>query len=417
MNQPNYKRTKHTCYFTYVAMSSVFTLPPLLFVTFHKMYDISYTLLGTLVLINFCTQLCIDLIFSFFSNYFNIKKTIRLMPLLTSLGLFIYGIVPMIAPEIAYLGLAVGTVIFSVSAGLSECLLSPTVAALPSKTPERDMSILHSLYAYGVLLVVIVSTLYLTFVGTEYWMYLAMFWAALPLISCLGFCTSPIPDYDVANRSAEKKAGKRNTAFLLFIACIFFGSAAENAMTNWVSSYVESVLDLDKIWGDILGMALFAVLLGLARSLYAKYGKNIARVLMLGMVGAAACYLTTAFSSNLIISLIACVFTGFCTSMLWPGSLIYMEEKFPGPGVAAYALMAAGGDLGASVTPQLLGFITDKAAAAQWAKELGNTTALTPEQIGMKAGMLTAAIFPTIGIVILLIMKKRFKKPAEIRLK
>ena len=145
MSQPNYKRTKHSCYYTYVAMSSIFSLPPLLFVTFHDSYDISYTRLGTLVLINFCTQLAIDLIFSFFSKYFNIRYTLRVMPLLTSLGMFVYALVPMLAPDMAYLGLAVGTVLFSVSAGLSEVLLSPTVAALPSDTPERDMSLLHSL--------------------------------------------------------------------------------------------------------------------------------------------------------------------------------------------------------------------------------------------------------------------------------
>ena len=57
MEKFNYRRTKLTCYFTYLAMSSVFSLPPLLFATFREMYGISYTLLGTLVLVNFCTQL------------------------------------------------------------------------------------------------------------------------------------------------------------------------------------------------------------------------------------------------------------------------------------------------------------------------------------------------------------------------
>lgn len=51
----SFKRTKFACFYTYVAMSSVFTLPPLLFVTFRETYGISYTLLGTLVLTNFCT--------------------------------------------------------------------------------------------------------------------------------------------------------------------------------------------------------------------------------------------------------------------------------------------------------------------------------------------------------------------------
>lgn len=44
-------------------MSSIFSLPPLLFVTLREAYGISYTLLGTLVLTNFCTQLIVDLIF------------------------------------------------------------------------------------------------------------------------------------------------------------------------------------------------------------------------------------------------------------------------------------------------------------------------------------------------------------------
>lgn len=68
MNSNHYKRTKISCYYTYLAMSSVFSLPPLLFITFREMYGISYTLLGTLVSVNFCTQLAVDLIFSFLQS-------------------------------------------------------------------------------------------------------------------------------------------------------------------------------------------------------------------------------------------------------------------------------------------------------------------------------------------------------------
>ena len=76
---PNaYTRTKRACYFAYLAMSSVFSLPALLFVTFREMYGISYTLLGTLVLVNFCTQLGIDLVFTFFTKRFKNKKTISI---------------------------------------------------------------------------------------------------------------------------------------------------------------------------------------------------------------------------------------------------------------------------------------------------------------------------------------------------
>ena len=57
MSQNPFKRTKLACYAAYFTMSTISTLPPLLFVTLREMYGVSYTLLGTLVLINFCTQL------------------------------------------------------------------------------------------------------------------------------------------------------------------------------------------------------------------------------------------------------------------------------------------------------------------------------------------------------------------------
>lgn len=406
----NYKRTKYACYYSYLSMSSVFCLPPLLFMTFQDMYGISYTLLGTLVLVNFCTQLTVDLIFSFFPRIFNIRKTVIAMPLITSAGMLIYSIVPSVFPEYAYAGFVIGTVVFSVSAGLSEVLLSPVIAAIPSEHPDKDMSLLHSLYAWGVVSVVVLSTIFLSIFGTENWMYLTLFFAIIPILASYMFATSSIPPMNVTQSIASKGDKNRNKTLLLCVMCIFLGSAAENTMSNWVSSYMESALQIPKSIGDIFGMALFAVLLGLGRTLYAKYGKNITNTLILGMAGSVVCYLTAGLSGNVIFSFIACVLTGCCTSMLWPGTLIMMEEKIPNPGVVAYALMAAGGDFGASVAPQLMGIVVDTVSESNLAMQLGETLALTPEQLGMKAGMLVAAVFPLIGVVLLLYIKKASSK-------
>ena len=409
MDKSNYRRTKFTCYFTYLAMSSVFSLPPLLFATFRELYGISYTLLGTLVLINFCTQLGIDLIFSFFSKYFNIHKTIRLMPLLTAVGLCTYALIPTLFPNYAYVGLVVGTVMFSVAAGLGEVLISPTVAALPSDTPEKDMSTLHSLYGYGLVSVVLISTVCLQFIGNEYWMYLTFFWAALPVIASILLMTCKLPSMDIEHGKSEKINSKhRTTGLALCMMCIFLGACAENTMSNWISVYTENVLHMPKVWGDIFGMCLFAVLLALTRTAYAKYGKNIFKVLCLSMAGSVVCYLMVSFSQNDILSLLACIALGICTSMLWPGTLIFMEEKVPMVGVAAYALMAAGGDLGASVAPQTLGIIVDNISLTQWAQNLGNTLSLSAEEIGFKVGMLIAAAFPILGLILLAYMRKHF---------
>lgn len=410
----NYKLTKYTCYYTYLSMASIFGLPPLLFVTFREMYGISYTLLGTLVLINFCTQLVIDLIFSFFTKYFNIHKTVKLMPLITATGLLVYAIVPMLFPNIAYLGIVMGTIICSIAAGLCEVLLSPIIAALPSDNPERDMSNLHSLYAYGVVFVVLLSTAYFKIFGTHNWAWLVIALSVLPVISSILYCIAPMPQMSLTGNSTKSTAHKRSFGLILCIVCIFLGSAAENTMTNWISGYMEKALNISKTVGDILGLTLFAILLGMGRTLYGKYGKSIMSILFIGMAGSAVCYLTAGFCTIPVIAMLACILNGLFTSMLWPGTLILMEEKISVPGVAAYALMAAGGDFGGSVAPQLLGIVVDTVAASPTAEKLSLTLSLTTEQIGMKAGMLTTALFPIIGFALLVFMKKYFKRNTKI---
>ena len=76
------------------------------------------------------------------------------------------------------------------------------------------------------------------------------------------------------------------------------------------------------------------------------------------------------------------------------------------------AFMAAGGDLGASVAPQAIGIVVDNVAVTDWANTVGSALSLSPEQVGFKAGMLTATIFPALGVIILLCMKTFFKKSA-----
>lgn len=412
---PDYSRTRRACYFSYIAAAPIFCLPAMLFVTFQQMYDIPYTLLGALVALNFCTQLGVDLLFSFFPQHFNVKLTIRTMPLLTSLGLLIYALIPTLWPSHAYAGLLAGTLLFSIASGLGEALISPTIAALPSDNPDRDMSKLHSLYGWGVFGSVVVTTAFFYLFGTQHWMYLTLLFAILPLISSLLYCISPIPELGSSHGSeASAVTKRRRVGILLCVCCIFLGSAAENTMTNWISSYMEISLGIPKTFCDIVGLALFALLLAGVRSVYAKWGKSIWRVMMFGMIGAAVCYFVAGVTPNAGVALAACVLTGCCTSMLWPGTLILMEENMPRLGVAAYALMAAGGDFGASVAPALMGVITDAVKASDWGLHMTQTLGLaSSDQLGMKVGMLASVAFPVLGAGLLLIMRRYFKQKTE----
>lgn len=412
-----FKRVKYACYATNVSMSVVANLSPVLFLTFHELYGISYTLLGLLVLINFFTQLIVDLIFSFFSHKFNISAAVKITPVLTTLGLVVYALWPFFFPASVYAGLVLGTVIFSLSSGFCEVLISPVIAAIPAKDPDREMSKLHSIYAWGVVGVILVATLFLLLFGKESWQWLALLCTLIPVTAAALFFGAKLPHLDTPERVSGALALFKNKQVLLCVAAIFCGGAAECTMGQWCSGYLEAAMGIPKIWGDIFGVALFSVMLGLGRSLYAKRGKNPERVLLAGGIGAAACYLIAALSGIPLIGLLACAFTGFCVSMLWPGSLIVASSRVTTGGVFIYAMMAAGGDMGAAVGPQLVGIITDAAAANTACASLAASLGLAPEQLGMKLGMLVGMLFPLVGIIVyarLLKTKQRFSPSTQV---
>ncbi len=404
------KRLRFACYTSNISMSVVATLSPLLFLTFRKEYGISYSLLGLLVLINFVTQLLIDLAFSFFSQKFNIPKTVKLMPMLTVIGLLIYAVWPFFFPESVYAGLVMGTIVFSAASGLGEVLISPVIAALPSDDPDREMSKLHSVYAWGVVGVVVFSTVFLLVFKNENWQWLAMLLSLIPLCSFILFSKAEIPFMETPEKTSGALSLLKNKGLWLSVALIFLGGASECTMAQWISGYLEKAIGIDKVWGDIFGVALFSAMLGFGRTLYAKKGKNIEKVLLFCFCGAACCYLIAAVSDSVIVGLAACAFTGFCVSMLWPGNLVVATDRFPKGGVFVFALMAAGGDLGASVGPQLIGVITDAAIVNEKAASMAQSMGLMPEQLGMKLGMLVGILFPLCAIPLCFVLIKTRRK-------
>ena len=398
-------RLKFACYTSNLSMSIASNLTPLLFISFRSLYGISYARLGLLVLINFLTQLVVDLAFSFFARKFNIPLTVRLMPVLAATGLVLFALAPSLFADCVYLGLALGTVVFSLSCGLGEVLISPIIAALPSKNPDREMSRLHSVYAWGTVGVVILTTVFLLVFKAQNWQWLPILFALVPTLSAILYAGAEIPSI----QTPERECGASrlfNRQVILCVLAIFLGGATECTMAQWASGYIERGLGIDKLWGDIGGVAVFAAMLGIGRTLYAKIGKNAARVLWLGAISASACYLLAVFSPFAWLGLVACALTGFCVSMLWPGSLIVMAERIPRADVVIYALMAAGGDLGASFGSQMVGVATDASMTSANLALLAEKSGLSVEQLGMKTGLLVGAVFPILATILYTYMCK-----------
>jgi len=72
--------------------------------------------------------------------------------------------------------------------------------------------------------------------------------------------------------------------------------------------------------------------------------------------------------------------------------------------------MASGGDFGASIAPMSLGVVVDKVSESAWGINMADILAVNPEQLGLKVGMLCASVFPIVGTLLLIYMKRYFKK-------
>ena len=90
-----------------------------------------------------------------------------------------YGILPFVLP--AFSGLLISAILCAVGGGLDEVIISPVMEAIPGDAKSSDMSLLHSFYSWGQVLVVVGSTLFFSLAGIENWRFVAYIWAIIPL--------------------------------------------------------------------------------------------------------------------------------------------------------------------------------------------------------------------------------------------
>jgi len=181
------------------------------------------------------------------------------------------------------------------------------------------------------------------------------------------------------------------------------GGAAELSMSQWASLFAERGLGVPKIVGDLFGPCLFACTMGIGRTLYGIYGEkiNIEAALLACGVFTVICYLITAFVPIASIALIGCAMCGFGVSLMWPGMLSYTSQKYNySAGPVLFSMLALGGDLGCSLGPWLTGRVSD-----MYLDGLQNITPAAESQ-AIRYGLLAAAIFPLLMLILIIIMRK-----------
>lgn len=385
----SYKSTAIACYVANFCQAIVSNFTAILFVPLKEQFGLTYAQFGFLVMLNFCTQVCVDLLFSKAVDKHGFRPFILTAQVLCGAGLVLFAFAPVLFAGNVYLGFLVATVVFSGASGLFELLLSPIVDAIPTKEKESAMAILHSFYAWGQVTVVLVTTL-CVFLNVD-WRLIVLGWSVVPFANTLLFARVPL-EQRVSSEHAMKIRGLlRSPIFLLAFACILFGGASEVTMAQWASSFLQKGIALPKITGDILGMCGFAVMMGVGRVIYGIKGDKLPleKVLVVGSATAAVCYLVAALSPFGWLSIVACCVCGICVSLMWPGSLVLAAKHLPLAGASMFALLAAGGDIGASIGPSLAGVLADAGAALPF-----SLAGLTPEQLGLRFSLLCAVIFP-----------------------
>lgn len=167
--------------------------------------------------------------------------------------------------------------------------------------------------------------------------------------------------------------------------------ASEISMAQWASAYAESALGLSKSIGDIAGPCLFAVMMGISRTFYGKYGEKIDLTKFMIASGTLCliCYLAAALAPYPLLNLTGCVVCGFSVGIMWPGTISISSSKIPLGGTALFALLAMAGDMGGSIGPFVIGFVTQNTGD------------------DLKAGMLAGCIFPAVLILSVFLLRQR----------
>ena len=163
-------------------------------------------------------------------------------------------------------------------------------------------------------------------------------------------------------------------------------------MAQWASAFTESALGVSKTIGDLAGPCLFAVFMGLSRVFYGKKSAKLDLTKVMAVCGAlcVVCYLLASLSPVPLLGLVGCALCGVSVGIMWPGTISISSQKCPKGGTAMFAFLALAGDLGATVSPAMVGGIADAVG--------GN----------LKTGLLFTTVFPLVMILGLVLLVKKY---------
>ena len=388
--QKNYQKTLIACYLGFVTQAISANFTPLLFLTFIGTYGISLEKIAMIPMVFYLTQLLTDLAATKYADKIGYRTCVVASQMLSAAGLVLMAILPEILP-VPFTGILIAVVLYAVGSGLIEVLVSPIVEACPFENKDGMMSLLHSFYCWGAMGVILGSTFFFAVFGVENWKILTVIWALVPLYNTFNFIKCPIERLMEDGKSMGIVILLKTPIFWLMILLMVCAGASEATMSQWASAFTESAVGVSKTVGDLAGACLFAMFMGITRMLYGKFSEklDLTKVMLVCGIMCAGCYLLASLSTLPILGLAGCALCGLAVGIMWPGTISISSQKCPRGGTAMFAFLALAGDLGATVSPTMVGSLSEMAG--------GN----------LKTGLLAAAFFPIVLVFGLLLLQKK----------
>lgn len=386
-----YNKTIVACFVGYIVQAIVNNFVPLLFLNFQRTYGIPLTQITLLVTLNFGVQLVVDLASVSFVDRIGYRVSMVLAHIFAAAGLILLTILPELLPS-PFVGILCAVIIYAIGGGLLEVLVSPVVEACPSENKEKAMSMLHSFYCWGHVGVVVLSTIFFQVFGISNWKVLAVIWALIPLCNMIAFARVPMASLiEEGERGFGIKELLGIKIFWVLLVMMICAGASEQAVSQWASTFAEKGLGISKATGDLAGTMAFAILMGISRAFYGKYGDkiNLDKFMIYSSILCISSYLCISLVPSPQVSLIACSICGLSVGIMWPGTFSKAAATLPRGGTAMFALLALGGDVGCTGGPTLVGIVS------------------SIQRDNLKSGILAGVIFPISLLAGIIACKKK----------
>ena len=246
-------------------------------------------------------------------------------------------------------------------------------------------------------------------IGEDLWFVIPALWSLLPFYNLFRFLKVPLMPTVPEDERIPLKKLFASKIFLVAMLLMLCAGASELAMCQWSSLFAERALGVSKVVGDLMGPCLFAVFMGIGRTIYGVWGEkiNLSRALALCAGLCILCYLGTALFQSPMLALLSCALCGFSVSLMWPGTFSLTAAAYPKGGTAMFGVLAVLGDIGCSAGPALMGAVS--AAVSSSAKMQAAFPGLTADQLGLKSGMLFCVLFPAL-ILLGIFLLNRFRR-------